>query len=156
MQINQRPVSNRRELRLPDVNLSFSDWEIPPLRWVATLSDHSQVFQDDGKYTPASAWIRLKKYLDETGLSIEKLVVQFRSHSEEIPRASGYFFRKACVAAWGCESYEHYIFGIANGDSYKGLWYLVPELLLVKEEPRDLEKDREHIIWNVKEENLIK
>src|SRR4051812_48908014 len=96
------------------------------LHWVAELSNGEKVFQDDGRpgETEPSAWIRLRKYVQENRLSIESIHLVFCDHIEEVvPRnADGYYFvQKVMAFAFsGTEStFHYYLFGAVIDDELR-------------------------------------
>ena len=113
-------------------------------RWVAVLSDGTTVYQDDNRpgIEPASAWIRLGSYLKETELKIDRFRLQFRSNVVNLPhKASAYFFCRGALknSSWS-ETYELFIVGTLSEGIFELRKYKIPELVIVEEETRSLEK----------------
>lgn len=101
--------------------------------WVVTLSDDTEVWQDDGRegvHEP-NAWIRLGRYCAETGLTIKTMNLRFRSHVIAIPRSSYFYFTRGIIGHTGSRMNFHFAnAGFLNDDGkLEVTWYKIPELL---------------------------
>jgi hypothetical protein len=101
--------------------------------WVVTLSDGTEVWQDDGRegaYEP-NAWIRLGRYCAETGLTIKTMNLKFRSHVIAIPKSPFFYFTKGIVGSTGSPINLHFAnAGYLNDEGkLEVTWYKIPELL---------------------------
>ena len=124
--------------------------------WKAKLSDGRVVYMDDGRpgMEPSSAWLRLRRLVEETGVRVVGLSLQFRSHQQEniLPAdAEGYFFRKSALGfPTGTDTIESYLVGhLTEGRLFVQRWR-VPELVMVEEQERDPAEARESLIVNPK------
>jgi hypothetical protein len=110
--------------------------------WRVELTDGSVIVQDDGRpgMEPPSAWMRLQSHLNETGLGIRKMWVQFRTnHVHCLPAdAEGYFFCKSALGMLsGEESFSFYLLGHLQDEKVVVQHWKVPELILLDVEFRD-------------------
>lgn len=129
-------------------NLCFEEDEFTlgkPI-WIAVLSNGEDVYQDDnrsGSY-PGPAWLRLKTYVDENKLSIERLLFKFRSHRVEVSNhEEGNTFSKGIIAQWGARRTVHfYVNGILKEGMIRLKWWIVPELQLYQ---CDIETPEKHL-----------
>lgn len=91
------------------------DENVPPSRWIASLSNGETVFEDRKSGEPV-AWSRLAEYVKENDLSITQLRVQFENGSEvKLPsNAEGYVQKKK---AWstGSHSGAYFCIGYVGG-----------------------------------------
>ena len=123
--------------------------------WIATLSDGRVVYEDEYRpeYTEHRAWIRLGQFCQENNLYVKKMAIKFRSHIEELEESSeGYFFRRGALGSHGASkktTRHFYLSGpIIDGIICVSKW-LVPELILEESENREIEGNRDGIIWNL-------
>lgn len=123
--------------------------------WIATLSDGRVVYEDEYRpeYTEYRAWIRLGQFCKENNLYVKKMSIKFRSHIEEMKESDeGYFFRRGALGSHGAikKTTRHfYLTGpVICGKIHVENW-LVPELILEESEVRDIEGNRDGIIWNL-------
>jgi hypothetical protein len=88
---------------------------VPPNRWIASLSNGETIFEDHKKNEDV-AWERLARYVEENGLSITQLRVQFQNGSEvKLPaNAQGYVQKKR---AWSTGATSGACFCIGYADS---------------------------------------
>ena len=127
--------------------------------WAAELSNGETVFQDDGidEKIEFSAWIRLKKYIYENKLKIEKIYIRFRSNILYVfdEDCDGYFFSMGIIGMMSsAENLNFYILGILKDNIVKIKKIKIPELLIFDEEERDISNCTEQqIILNTKENN---
>jgi hypothetical protein len=136
-----------------DISLTREDDEFvrDRLRWVVTLNNGETIYEDDGRegVEPASAWVRLKEYCQAGGFWIIEMWLQFRSNRVEVKPADaeGYFFVKEAFGVWGAEeSYSAYIAGAIQGDNLMVSRYKVPELVLLEEQVRPLNRESPTVI----------
>lgn len=87
---------------------------VPENRWIASLSNGETVFEDNMPGLK-NAWERLRDYVEENGLSLTQLRVQFKNGSEVKlpPNQEGYFQKKK---AWSMGS----VGGMAHCIGYVG------------------------------------
>ena len=117
--------------------------------WIAELSDGSKVYQDDGRKGEqiSSAWLRLQKHVVENNLHIDKISINFRSHTETVPQAEYYHFSKAIGCVVGQSQQQYFIFGTINNGKIKRRWYRIPEIMVTeKRVEQDLDKYKQHFI----------
>ncbi len=139
--------------------LSFNPSEfVSDVRWVASLSDGREVYQDDNRYDVdiSSAWLRLKDYLSNNKLKIERLRVEFRTHTEEIPPAqAGYFFSLGALKDLSVEETWHsYVLGWIDEDNkLNKITYKVPELIRMIQDKVDWSPSDIKVILNGKSTN---
>tara|TARA_Y100000310_G_scaffold271078_1_gene285370 strand:+ start:48 stop:467 length:420 start_codon:yes stop_codon:yes gene_type:complete len=117
--------------------------------WIVELSNGISVFQDDDRpgIAPASAWLRLKKYVEENSLFIAKLSIKFRSHTKKLPAAEQYHFAKGVGCLVGSEPDDYYIFGLLSSGVLTRKKFKVPEIILAeKTVVTDLDKYGPHMI----------
>ena len=133
------------------------DFTKEKLKWIATLSNGERVYQDDNRpgEEETVAWLRLKKYVNDNELSITNIHIQFFSHIEEaVPSNSlGYYFIRSVDAfafAGDTNNTRHYyIFGsLKEDDRVEIRKWLVPEIIPVSTEMRNVEKDDRCLIIN--------
>lgn len=101
--------------------------------FVAELSNGETVYQDDGRYVEPSpfAWLRLKHYLTESNLNIEKLWLQYRSNKILVSsEAEGLYFCKGLIAGVGGDSSQCFVVGILKDGGFAKLYYSIPDLQL--------------------------
>lgn len=119
--------------------------------WIAALSNGEDVYQDDDRpgLIP-QAWLRLKKYVDDNQLSIERLLLKFRSHRVEVSNnEEGNTFSKGVIARWGGSKTRHfYVTGILKGGMIRLKWWTTPELLLYQRDIQTPEKYLSNLIRN--------
>lgn len=121
--------------------------------WVAQLSNGELIYQDDnrpGKY-PESAWLRLKKYIEDNQLKIDNLWLRFRSNQVKcLPeKAEGYYFCKAAGGMLGSTLTVHcYMLGYLTKDKIVVYSYKVPELMPFVEDIREPETAKDCLIKN--------
>jgi hypothetical protein len=115
------------------------------------------VYCDDGRYGELDrAWDRLRKYLDNSTLLIEKLFIKFRSHTELVAqrdeRTTGWYFGRAAGCWIGCPTTTYMIVGtvqqLDDGEVAKTTKWRVPEILKDVEEDRVPSDYLDNIIWN--------
>jgi hypothetical protein len=104
------------------------------VRWVVELSDGDRVIQDDGRpgEVPASAWLRLRAYLQGGDVHIKRMWLQFRSHRVEVEPsdADGYYFTKRAFAVWGDDiTLLSYVCGAVVDDTLTVRAWRTPELV---------------------------
>lgn len=104
--------------------------------WVATLSDGTTAYQDDGRpgLDERSAWVRLRRHCLETGVRVTGISLRFRSRTVvAAPEgAAAYFFRKNIVGfASGGANQHCYLVGWQEepGGPVKVVRWRVPELV---------------------------
>lgn len=132
-------------------NLCFEEDAFTSEQWLATarwnvvLKSGKKVIQDDGREgLEASAWLRLREYVQQTGDGIAELYLTFRNEKDGImpSNAEGYFFRKSvlgCLSSATAQS--SYIVGyLKDGKVYTEKWN-IPILEKVEEEIRDINDD---------------
>lgn len=120
-------------------------------RWVVTLSDGRNVYQDDDRpeFEEKSAWIRLGNFLkihDE--LSIIDMTIGFRSHIVRIgERADGYFFSKGIFGGIGTDQIvQFFIVGTLYSNILLVNKYILPEMEIIETEIRNPFEEGEKLI----------
>jgi len=132
---------------------------VPDLRWVAHLSNQENIYYDHREdIEPRSAWLRLKKYVEENRLKVDGITLEFRSHIEKLPeKADGYFHIMGAAStlamggngSWGSSTEEIWKFGVlTNGKEVKIQWWRVPELIVINEVVEPVEKCLATLIRN--------
>jgi hypothetical protein len=123
------------------------------LRWVVRLSNGDTVYQDDDRpgVEPASAWKRLKRHCEESGLHIVSMIVQFRSHVEPVgvEDAPGYFFVNTVMAVCGDNetTYHGYVTGYLRDDGLIDyVHWLTPSLVVLETGVRELKPEQSDCI----------
>ena len=123
--------------------------------WEVLLDNGLTVFQDDdriGEEEP-SAWIRLKKYVEENKLNIQQMRLRFRDNVVSIGKnTTGFYFAKGCGKDSTQEDTNHfYIVGyLEDSNIFQCLWYKIPELILFDSCTKDANDKtwENNIIWN--------
>jgi hypothetical protein len=119
-------------------------WDKPV--WIAELSNGIEIWQDDGRegLWEHSAWIRLGKYIQSTGLKIKKLTIRFRSHIITIPKGRAYYFTRGLLGKMGSKTQQHFfcVGHLNEDDVFVVLWYKVPELVVTRTVERPKKKIR--------------
>lgn len=117
--------------------------------WVATLSDGSCVYQDDGR-RGEPAWVCLSRYLAESFLRITCFRLKFRSEwlsavPDDMP---GYFFSRGVGATLGGPAQNFYAVGWVGYDLARlhVRKVHVPELAVFHEEERPLPQNDPRLI----------
>lgn len=117
--------------------------------WCAELSDGTTVYQDDYRTDVIeNAWVRLRRYCEDTGVNINKLYLRFmdnvQAHQPE--KATGYFWRNAHFGLAGAGSWPAASLGYVEGNTvYSSKWQL-PELLKYDSDVRELRDVPESVI----------
>ena len=122
--------------------------------WVAELNSGQMVFQDD--YRPGvsehSAWIRLGKYVKETGDFIARLRIQFCSNMVWVEQSDlGYYFSKGCgvFLAQSQVSIDFYSVGhMVSEDIIIVKQFKTPEMLYMTDVRRTVEESGDRLIKN--------
>jgi hypothetical protein len=124
------------------------------VKWVVELEDGSKIYQDDGREDEdePKAWIRLGKYVKDTGKNIVGISVQFWDHVEKVAdKADGYYYIKSVSAYSSCDrTFEHFVIGTYDkntGNIQTNKW-LVPEILNVGSDVRTTTEDDPSLIIN--------
>lgn len=125
--------------------------------WIVELSNGETVYQDDGKNENCehSAWIRLKKYIEDNNLSINKFYVRFRSNIiyplQE--NCDGYFFSIGIIGMMSSEeNVNFYILGYVLNNKVMIKKIKIPELIVFDEEEREISNcSEQQLILNKKE-----
>lgn len=121
--------------------------------WIAGLENGETIYQDDYRpgMEPQSAWLRLRKYCYENDTYITSLVLKFRSHTELVAEnAEGYYFARGVMGSpfWK-QSVQQYVTGVVNCGNVPIRVWRVPELIVMEEELRELDKvNKECLIVN--------
>ena len=128
--------------------------------WIATLSDGTKVYEDDGRAGIGRiSWERLKDYCYSHKISVDNVAIQFRSHYEFVMNFEfGAFFRRMALGQFGTEKTQlYYIFGSVNdrGEICTTKW-MVPELIESKDlaDIRNIAGHENEIIWNLNHPQL--
>jgi len=122
--------------------------------WICTLSDGTLVYQDDERpnIDPPQAWFRLKHYIENSDLSIVRMELNFRSHTEIVgDNAEAFFFAKGILGSLSTNSLTHqYVAGTVIDGKLTTTTWRVPELLssYENEERKIKNVDPRCLIWN--------
>jgi len=120
--------------------------------WKVCLSNSESIISDSQYINDKSDWERLKDYCISNNLTIDEMYIVFRDNTIKIPKANRYFFRRMSLARFGktgrvSDTYEYFIVGSTNDPLLIDLkFYLVPELQVLDQECRTLEKDEISLI----------
>lgn len=120
--------------------------------WKVFLSNSESIISDCKYIDGKSDWERLKNYCMSNNLTIDEMYIIFRDNTIKIPKANRYFFRRMSLARFGktgrsSDTYEYFIVGSTNDPLLIDLkFYLVPELQILDQESRILEKDEISLI----------
>lgn len=120
--------------------------------WKVFLSNSESIISDCKYIDGKSDWERLKNYCMSNNLTIDEMYIIFRDNTIKIPKANRYFFRRMSLAKFGktgrsSDTYEYFIVGSTNDPLLIDLkFYLVPELQILDQESRILEKDEISLI----------
>ena len=123
-------------------------------RWVATLTDGTEVFQDDDRpgENPGQAWQRLKLWMSSQGwVKLKSLRLEWRGDKiASLPDgAPGYFFRKSILSeVGGGASQGFYILGHVENGRLKTQRWAVPQMMKLDESWRSLEEASDSLIMN--------
>lgn len=124
---------------------NMDKWSYGKSVWVVKLSDNSTVYQDD---SDGPSWIKLKQYLQQTGLTIENLGVKYFDHEEWLnDSGDGYYFSNGAIGFISMGTFECKNIGVLKGDNIHVKTYRCPELLEVDYEVRPY-TESEYIICN--------
>lgn len=124
-------------------------------RWVCILSNGETIYQDDGRFSnQIPTWTRLKKYIENSDLKIKNLYIQFRSNKQfPLPENSdAYLFCNSVIGSPGMVTLGFFIIGFVENGILKVQRWKIPELVLIEEETREIEKNERFLIWNGKKE----
>lgn len=130
----------------------------PDLHWRVFLSNNETIFYDH-RQDLDPCWLRLKKYIHDNNLKIDKISLNFRSNIVFFPveKAKYYFHSKAVGAtaclegfgSWGTSCDDLWKFGYSNdGKIVHIVSYRIPELLPFFDETRNIEDCTNVIIPN--------
>lgn len=120
--------------------------------WKVCLSNSECIISDCKYVDGKSDWERLKEYCSSNNLTIDTMHIAFRDNVVNIPKADRYFFRRMSLARFGkteraSDTYEYFIVGSTNNPLLVDLkFYLIPELQILDQECRILEKDEISLI----------
>src|SRR5688572_3270325 len=126
------------------------------LRWIVTLSNGENIYQDDdrpGEDEPKT-WLRLKQYLIDNSLKIVGFKIQFCSHIEQAApeNATGYYFAKK-IGAYGFGGQNimnnYYVVGYLDNDRIYTTDWMVPEIIPIAKDSREIKPDDPHLIVNL-------
>lgn len=117
-------------------------------RWVATLSDGVVVYGDDDRpgVEPPSAWVRLRTHCLEQGVGISRLHFQFRSNVQHLPPSEGYFFARTACGVDSGWTFDGVRIGYVVGETVFTVHYKTPELVVIDQDERPLDRASECII----------
>lgn len=123
-------------------------------RWVVTLTDGTEVFQDDDRpgENPGQAWQRLKLWMGTQGwFKIKSLKLEWRGTTiTSLPEnAAGYFFRKSVLSeVGGGASQGFYILGYVENGRLRTQRWAVPQMQKLDESSRSLTEASDSLILN--------
>lgn len=124
--------------------------------WVAHLSNGETVYQDDDRpgETERSSWIRLKNYCKQGKYSVVGIDIRFWDHKEKAVTdgALGYYFvnKVEATAFSGVvnNTHSYYVIGYLKDDKVYTTEWLVPEIIEMSHEIRDVVADDPKLIIN--------
>lgn len=109
--------------------------------WIASLSDGSTVYQDDGRpgEEPPSAWERLGQHCKDGNLHITGMKIKNRSHVEVVGTGGdGYYFCKcAGKFMFGDDTNHSFIVGVLENGELRVRHWSLPEIIPNEFESRD-------------------
>lgn len=111
--------------------------------WICELSNGLTVYQDDDRPDMHhSAWHRLKNYCHNNKVNILNIKIKFRSHIETVASSNeGYFFCKHILFGPAMtKAQEAYIVGDIHNGILRTRKYIVPEIVEMSSEERDIDK----------------
>ena len=118
--------------------------------WIrAILSNKQEIYLRD--YTE---WLKLKTYCQNLSLCVEKVGLQYKSHSIEIDTANsdGVYLVRSILATFGSEEKKTYTVGILSNNKVKKTIWITPELIKHIEEEDNIDQCfEEAIIYNYAE-----
>lgn len=127
--------------------------------WIAQLSNGETIYSDD--YRPGetewNAWKRLRDYVHENNLQINKLKIKYKSHEYHLPdNADGYFFghgAKALITNKHSNRVNCYLVGPINllEEKIDIFWLRVPEVEVEETETRKLDVTIPQVIMNIRD-----
>ncbi len=120
--------------------------------WVVDLSNNERIYRND--IGDRDSWLVLKDYLKKNNLNINALYFKFRDNWQCIARdKKAFFFTKMVKATYGTDNTQYFFCGGYLSDEGTHVVvkkYILPEILLMEEEYRDINDltlDR-GIYWN--------
>lgn len=142
-----------------DISFSEDEWlrdtYYHSARLVIKLNTNETVYSDDDRPTreEKSFWKRFMLFMKSKRLvKIDEIKIQFRSNiiSPLPKKAKAYFFRKAIsVDLNGGGSRSYFIVGyVDNNNVLKTQKFIVPALLLDKEDERNPSDYEDSLVWN--------
>lgn len=116
-------------------------------RWHITLSDGTEVYQDDER-SGRPSWKDLRDFLiDNPHLSISKMYFGFRDNCVSLPdEADGYYFRYGLLSSFGGFEKHSFLVGYLEEGYIKVMKYELPEMTYLGEEIRDYASAGESLI----------
>jgi len=125
-------------------------------RWVATLNDGREVYQDDDRYSTGerdSSWLRLVNFCNENKLWLRNLKVQFRQNELNFPDREAYLLTMGAGGEiYSGITHSFFIIGCPlfnDGQYLNQLWIRTPDMSVVRTNiilVEDLEKDMKDAI----------
>jgi len=120
--------------------------------WFADLMNGERIYQDDDRsgVDEPKAWLRLRKYLEETGTSIYTVGARFRSNEVKMPpQKSGYYFAKLAMAFnWGGPTFHGLCLGYVENDKVHVTQFNAPALETISTDTREINPELESLIFN--------
>jgi len=119
----------------------------PNIRFLVSLSDGRTIVEDhrDGD----RPWIRVRKFLQETGLHITEVRVQnknFQRIHSTPANQKGYFYGEKITGIWPGSNARFVGIGYYDGDKVHVKWYVKPHLNQVQPQTRSVESCKE-FLW---------
>ena len=128
--------------------------EVDRAIWYVELNDGSNVYGDDYRYGENDiAFRRLKNYLKNNNLKINKIFVKFRSHvelaQERNDETIGWYFGRG-VGCWVGQPTQHKIITgqVQSDGTVRCKIWQIPEVILSEEDSRKSCDYLENIIWD--------
>lgn len=120
-------------------------------RWIAHLSDSTNVLQDDGRPGHEwSAWKRLRNHVYTNNLTINSIILQFRSNKIKVlePKEGVFYINAVAACLNSPETFNYIIFGNIKDDVVHTQKWLVPLMINTEKGIRPLDKCLGCVIFN--------
>lgn len=109
-------------------------------RWVATLEDGGEVYQDDDRYSVDgkrdSSWLRLANYCKENNTFLKNVKLQFRQNEMNFPDRGSYFLTLGAGGEiYSGVTHNFIILGcpLFNDPNYLSeIWVKTPEMAITR------------------------
>lgn len=123
----------------------------PNIRFLVSLSD-GRTIVEDARPGEARPWMRVRKFLKESGLHITELRVQnkdFQVVKGTPPNQKGYFYGEKIIGIWPGGANARFVgIGYYDGDKVHVKWYVKPHLAQMEPDVRTVESCNEMLFIN--------